>query len=40
MRTIKKLHNAEHNIFFYMIRGEVTVNSTKAKMLQLVEFAE
>ncbi|MES2765176.1 MAG: pirin family protein [Bacteroidota bacterium] len=30
---------AEHNIFFYMIRGEVTVNGTKAKMLQLVEFA-
>jgi redox-sensitive bicupin YhaK (pirin superfamily) len=29
---------AEHNIFFYMIRGEVTVNGTKAKMLQLVEF--
>lgn len=30
---------AERNIFFYMIRGEVIVNETKASMLQLVEFS-
>lgn len=29
---------AERNIFFYMIRGEVKVNETKAEMLHLVEF--
>ncbi|WP_460678677.1 pirin family protein [Mucilaginibacter koreensis] len=28
----------EHNIFFYVITGEVTVNGTAAKALQLVEF--
>lgn len=28
----------EHNVFFYVIRGELTVNGTTAKMLQLVEF--
>ncbi|WP_276133983.1 pirin family protein [Polluticoccus soli] len=29
---------ADHNIFFYMIRGKVTVNGTEAEMLQLVDF--
>lgn len=27
-----------HNVFFYMIRGNVTVNDTETEMLQLVEF--
>lgn len=28
----------EHNIFFYVIRGKLQVNSTATEMLQLVEF--
>ena len=27
-----------HNVFFYVVRGEVEVNGTKAKSLNLVEF--
>jgi redox-sensitive bicupin YhaK (pirin superfamily) len=28
----------DHNIFFYMIRGKLTVNDKKVEMLQLVKF--
>ena len=28
----------DHNIFFYVVRGEVTVNGQKAKSLKLIEF--